>query len=95
MLYPLGPVLVGLVFPMAGFGTSIAMIVGAFGFAVAGRDSKEGRWALIVAWMLLFTWGASLASSQRMMRPSFGENWVPVPIVANGATPVREPNSIR
>ncbi|MEK7950718.1 protein kinase domain-containing protein [Luteolibacter soli] len=78
-------------FPMDGVGTTAAMVVVAFGFAVAGRDSREGQGALIGVWILLFTWSVTLAGTQRMMIPSFGSGWVPVSIAANGVAPVREP----
>ena len=50
-----------------------------FGFGVAGRESREGRWALIGMWILLFMWGAPIAKMSRINQGSEPQGgWLPV-----------------
>src|SRR5690606_37700254 len=89
LLSILGPGLLGIAFPVAAFGVKVTAIIAGFGFGAAGRDSKEGRWALIGAWTLLFMWGAPLAAMQKSLFPDEGSGWVPVRVTANpGTAPV-------
>ncbi len=84
-------------FPITGLGAPVAMVAACLGFGVAGRATREGRWALIGGWIILFIWSAPMANMAPMVphpRPP-GFEIVPLDRAAIGGPPVRTRPSVK
>ena len=93
------PGAISMSFSVMGIWVKAVMSAVSFGFCVAGRESREGRWTLIGMWILLFMWGAPIAKMSRINRGSEPQGgWRPVNIsevptsgIEHATAPLDEP----